>query len=61
MELEGVAAALGTELDTGQYATGVTISDAQLADLPITSHYWHSDWNYTLLPAWPTPHHPDHH
>jgi hypothetical protein len=42
------------ELDTGQYPTGVTISDAQLADLPITSHDWHGDWNYTLLPARPT-------
>ncbi|MEV1174574.1 ISAzo13 family transposase [Nonomuraea sp. NPDC049784] len=42
------------ELDTGQYPTGVTISDAHLADLPITSHDWHGDWNYTLLPAWLT-------
>jgi transposase len=42
------------ELDTGQYATGVTISDARMADLPIASHDWRGDWNYTLLPAWPT-------
>lgn len=42
------------ELDTGRYPTGVTISDAQLADLPFTSHDWHGDWNYTLLPTWPT-------
>jgi hypothetical protein len=41
------------ELDTGQYATGVTISDAQMAGLPITSHDWHGDWNYTLLPTRP--------
>ncbi|GAA1007902.1 hypothetical protein Aple_044220 [Acrocarpospora pleiomorpha] len=39
------------ELDSGQYATSVTVSDAQMASLPITSH----DWNYTLLPAWLTP------
>jgi hypothetical protein len=42
------------ELDPGQYPTGVTISDTQMADLPITSHDWHGEWNYTLLPAWPT-------
>jgi transposase len=40
------------ELDPGQYPTGVTISDAQMAGLPITSHDWHGEWNYTLLPAW---------
>ncbi|MFI6505681.1 ISAzo13 family transposase [Nonomuraea typhae] len=42
------------ELDAGRYPTGVTISDAQLAGLPIASHDWHGDWNYTLLPGWPT-------
>jgi hypothetical protein len=26
------------ELDTGSYATGVTVSDVQMADLPITRH-----------------------
>ena len=41
------------ELDTGRYATGVSISDAHMAGLPITSHDWHGEWNYTLLPAWP--------
>jgi DDE family transposase/DDE superfamily endonuclease len=38
------------ELDTGTYPTGVTVSDAQMAALPITRHDWHGDWNYTLHP-----------
>lgn len=38
------------ELDTGTYPTGVTVSNAQLAALPITRHAWHGDWNYTLHP-----------
>jgi hypothetical protein len=36
------------ELDTGLYPLGVTISDEQLATLPLTTHDWHGDWNYTL-------------
>ena len=43
------------ELDTNTYPTGVTISDTQLAGLPITRHDWHGDWNYTLRPDQPTP------
>jgi hypothetical protein len=30
------------------YPTGVRVSDAQLAALPLTRHDWHGDWNYTL-------------
>src|SRR5918911_282859 len=37
-------------LDTASYETGVRISDAQLAALPLTRHDWHGDWNYTLHP-----------
>jgi transposase len=36
------------ELDTGLYPLGVTIDDEQLAALPLTTHDWHGDWNYTL-------------
>ena len=43
------------ELDTNTYPTGVTISDTQLAGLPITRHDWHGDWNYTLRPDQPEP------
>ncbi len=44
-----------SELDTGHYPTGITISDQQLAGLPITRHDWHGEWNYTLHPEPPTP------
>ncbi len=43
------------ELDTNTYPTGVTISETQLAGLPITRHHWHGDWNYTLRPERPDP------
>jgi hypothetical protein len=38
-------------LDTGSYPTGVEVSDAQLAALPISRHVFHGDWNYTLHPT----------
>lgn len=44
------------ELDTNPYATGVTVSDQQMASLPITRHDWQGDWNYTLHPATPLNH-----
>jgi Rhodopirellula transposase DDE domain len=37
-------------LDTAGYDTGVQISDAQIAALPIARHRFHGDWNYTLRP-----------
>ena len=43
------------ELDPGTYPTGVKVSDAQLAALPLTRHDWHGDWNYTLRPQPPDP------
>jgi hypothetical protein len=43
------------ELDTTHYATGVTISDDEMAGLAITRHDWHGDWNYTLHPDQPEP------
>jgi hypothetical protein len=45
--------AVHAELDTGTYPAGVTVSDAQMDALPAVAHYWHGDWNYTLLPAPP--------
>jgi hypothetical protein len=47
-----------SELDTGSYPTGITISDQQMATLPIACHDWHGDWNYTLHPEQTTPVHP---
>ena len=28
--------------------TGVTISDAELATVPLIRHEWHGDWNHTI-------------
>jgi hypothetical protein len=39
------------ERDTEWYATGVRITDTQMAALPLTRHDWHGDWNYTLAPT----------
>jgi len=39
------------ELDTASYPTGIRISDAQMAALPVTRHTFHGDWNYTLHPS----------
>ena len=43
------------ELDTGAYPAGVTVTTAEMDALPAVSHYWHGEWNYTLLPAPPGP------
>ncbi|MFJ7281091.1 ISAzo13 family transposase [Kitasatospora sp. NPDC098663] len=39
------------QLDTGLYPIGVTVSDADMAALPISRHHFHGDWNYTLHPT----------
>ncbi len=36
------------ELDRGAYPTGVKVSDAELAAVPLTRHQWHGEWNYTI-------------
>ena len=41
------------ELDQGTYPPGVKVSKAELDALPAVAHYWHGEWNYTLLPAPP--------
>lgn len=41
------------EMDTGTYPTGIQISDAQIAALPMSRHRFHGDWNYTLRPGSP--------
>lgn len=42
-------------LDTGEYATGVKVSDQQMRALTMqgvwTPHDWHGEWNYTIRPA----------
>jgi hypothetical protein len=42
-------------LDPGSYPHGATVSDEQMAALPLDRHNWHGDWNYTLRPAPPRP------
>jgi transposase len=41
------------ELDEGSYPAKVTVSKAQVDALPAVAHYWHGEWNYTMLPAPP--------
>jgi len=36
------------ERDAEWYATGIKITDTEMAALPLTRHDWHGDWNYTL-------------
>jgi hypothetical protein len=38
------------ELDETKYPKGVKVSDAQLADVNISRHSFHGDWNYTISP-----------
>jgi hypothetical protein len=38
-------------LDDSTYPTGIKVSNAQMAALPISRHPFHGDWNYTLHPA----------
>lgn len=43
--------AVTAEFDDGDYPTGITISDRQMKELPITHNDWHGEWNYTLHPT----------
>jgi hypothetical protein len=43
------------QLDTGDYPTGIEVSDREMKELPITRNTWHGDWNYTLHPTRDTP------
>jgi hypothetical protein len=36
------------ELDRAASPTGVKVSDAELAAVPLTRHDWHGQWNYTI-------------
>ncbi|MHB1536211.1 MAG: ISAzo13 family transposase, partial [Acidimicrobiales bacterium] len=39
------------ELDEGYYPTGVSITDDDLAAVPLTAHEFHPEWNYTIGPG----------
>ena len=47
----GTGLSVHAQLDTGDYPTGVQISNARMAALPIARHTFHGDWNYTLHPG----------
>jgi Rhodopirellula transposase DDE domain len=38
------------DLDDGYHPTGVKITDAELAAVPLRPHAFHPDWNYDILP-----------
>jgi hypothetical protein len=42
------------ELDTGQYPSGIIVSDAEMAAINIQRAEFHGEWNYTISPN----HHP---
>jgi transposase len=39
------------ERDWSWYETGIKVTDAELAAVPLTSHEWHGEWNYTVAAA----------
>jgi transposase len=39
---------LRAERDWNYYETGVSVSDAELAAVPLVPHKWHGEWNYTV-------------
>jgi len=38
------------ELDTGQYPSGIIVSDAEMAAINIKHAVFHGEWNYTISP-----------
>lgn len=38
------------EVDSREYQKGVKISDEQMAEIQLTRHEFHGDWNYTVTP-----------
>jgi hypothetical protein len=43
--------AVRAELDRGRDPTGVKVTDAELAAVPLIRHDWHGGWNYTIAGA----------
>jgi len=40
-------------IDDARYPAGVKVSDAEMADLKLTPHEFHGEWNYTIGPRSP--------
>ena len=38
-------------LDANSYATGIKVSDAELAEVRLQRHEFHGEWNYSILPT----------
>ena len=47
--------AVTAQLDTGDYPTGIKITDRETQSLPLARDPWHGEWNYTLHPTRDTP------
>ena len=45
------------ELDTGQYPSGIVVSDAEMAAINIKRAEFHGEWNYTISPDTHPPNH----
>ena len=43
--------AVHAERDTSYYPTGVKVTNAELAAVPLTGHPFHPEWNYTIGPG----------
>jgi len=39
------------ELDPNSYPAGIKVTDAEMADIDITRHDFHGEWNYTIKPT----------
>jgi hypothetical protein len=39
-----------SEIDPGEYATGVLVTDAQMASIRLERDAFHGEWNYTIQP-----------
>ncbi len=39
------------QIDDRQYEKGVEVSDRQLAEVNITRHAFHGEWNYRITPS----------
>src|SRR5439155_20209968 len=46
----GQPPAVRCELDTGQYPSGIVVSDAEMAVINIKRAEFHGEWNYTISP-----------
>ena len=38
------------ELDTGEYPTGLAVTDTEMEAVRLVRHAFHGEWNYKLLP-----------